>query len=166
MQQRFIYFDAVLPRGSFGVTSSRWSLVPRVLVALRIAPDAAVEHVHWAEPKIALYGPWLRIDRRWLSEAAMKRYSKWSRMLLSAAGILGSAYGMGFCLPASAQDQVASIIADQVRTQGFACQNPVVAERLDGESVPNETAYLLKCGAVTYRVVLIPDQAARIMRVD
>jgi hypothetical protein len=96
----------------------------------------------------------------------MQRYSKWSRMLLSAAGVLTSAYGMGFCLPASAQDGVASIIADQVRTQGFACQSPVAAERLDGESVPNETAYLLKCGAVTYRVILVPDQAARIVRVE
>jgi hypothetical protein len=96
----------------------------------------------------------------------MRRYSKWRRILLIVVGVLTSAYPTGFLLPALAQDQVAAIIADQVRTQGFACQNPVMAERLNAESVPNETAYLLKCGAVTYRVVLIPDQAARVARID
>jgi hypothetical protein len=97
----------------------------------------------------------------------MKRHSKSRRMLLAAAGVLTSAFATGFSLPVSAQDQAgaAAIVADQVRIQGFPCQRPVTAVRLDAESVPNETAYLLKCGAVTYRVLLIPDQAARVAKV-
>jgi hypothetical protein len=97
----------------------------------------------------------------------MNRYSKSRRIFLVAAGVLTSAYATGFLLPASAQDRAgaAAVIADQVRIQGFPCRNPVAAERLDAESVPNETAYLLKCDAVTYRVLLIPDQAALVARV-
>lgn len=64
------------------------------------------------------------------------------------------------------QDTVASVVADQVRSQGFPCRNPSSAKRIAAESVPNQTAYLLKCEGTTYRVLLIPDQAAEVARVD
>jgi hypothetical protein len=65
---------------------------------------------------------------------------------------------------ATAQDQSADvkIVGDQVRSQGFACDNPSSAERIEAESAPNHTVYLLKCESTTYRVVLIPDEAAQV----
>jgi hypothetical protein len=67
---------------------------------------------------------------------------------------------------ASDQSDVSTIVADQVRSQGFPCGNPSSTERIAAESAPNQTAYLLKCEAVTYRVVLIPDQAALVTRLE
>lgn len=67
---------------------------------------------------------------------------------------------------ANNQDTVAAVVADQVRSQGFPCRNPSSADRIQAESAPNQTAYLLKCEGATYRVLLIPDQAAEVARVD
>ena len=64
---------------------------------------------------------------------------------------------------ASAQEQSAvatTIVAIKVRSQGFICNNPSSATRIAAESAPDKPVYLLRCDAVAYRVVLIPDQAA------
>src|SRR5262249_46633855 len=64
------------------------------------------------------------------------------------------------CLPALArvaadQDAVAAeIVAAQIRTQGYACAEPVAAERDRAASVPNETVWVLSCGNARYRVRL------------
>jgi hypothetical protein len=83
-------------------------------------------------------------------------------------GVLTSVCLAGPIATAAAQDQgtAVRIVADQVRSQGFRCNNPSSAERIAAESIPNETVYLLKCEGVTYRVVLIPDQAAKVTGVD
>ena len=82
-------------------------------------------------------------------------------------GVITSVCLAGPIATAAARDQstALTIVADQVRSQGFRCNNPSSAERLDAESVPNETVYLLKCEGVTYRAVLIPDQAAIVTEV-
>jgi len=67
---------------------------------------------------------------------------------------------------ALAQDTDVSIIAAQVRSQGFACDNPTGAERLADDSAPDQQVYTLACDGVTYRVKLIPDMAAEITKVD
>jgi hypothetical protein len=88
-----------------------------------------------------------------------------SRLSSMAAFALASAC---FAVPAAAlgQSEIAAIIAAQIRSQGFVCSNPSAAERIAAESAPNKPAYLLKCEASTYRVVLIPDQAAIVTRVE
>ena len=58
------------------------------------------------------------------------------------------------------------IIADQIRRQGYACGNPLSAERDLDRSKPDEAAWVLKCDNATYRVRLIPDMAAVVERVD
>ena len=70
--------------------------------------------------------------------------------------------------PAVAQDQsaVLGIVADQVRSQGFACINPVSAEKVEAESQPDLPVYILTCEGVKYHVQLIPDQGARISVVE
>ena len=67
---------------------------------------------------------------------------------------------------ALAQDTDVSIIAAQVRSQGFACDNPTGAERVADESAPDQQVYTLACDGVTYRVKLIPDMAAEITKID
>jgi hypothetical protein len=70
--------------------------------------------------------------------------------------------------PAVAQDQdaIPGIVADQVRSQGFACDNPVSAEKIEAESQPDLPVYILTCEGVRYHVQLIPDQGAKISVVE
>jgi hypothetical protein len=56
----------------------------------------------------------------------------------------------------------AGIVADQVRSQGFACAEPVSAERDPAKSKPNEAYYVLTCADATYNVLLVPDMAAQV----
>jgi hypothetical protein len=88
-------------------------------------------------------------------------YRSWMRSVAVASACLP-----GFVATAVAQDDVVSIVADQVRSQGYQCNNPSSAERLEGQSEPNATVYVLKCEGVAYRVVLVPDQAAVITQVE
>jgi hypothetical protein len=67
---------------------------------------------------------------------------------------------------AQGQNTATIIVAAKVRSQGFICENPSSVKRIDADSAPNEPVYLLSCDTVTYRVVLIPDQAAIITRAD
>ncbi|MGL4591887.1 MAG: hypothetical protein ACRCVZ_08585, partial [Aestuariivirga sp.] len=67
---------------------------------------------------------------------------------------------------ALAQDTDVSIIAAQVRSQGFVCDNPTGAERVADESAPDQPVYTLACDGMTYRVKLIPDMAAEITKID
>ena len=65
-----------------------------------------------------------------------------------------------------AQENIdARLVAVQVRSQGFECTEPVSAEPVQSESGPDERAYLLQCGNATYRVRLVPDQAAAVEQV-
>jgi hypothetical protein len=59
-----------------------------------------------------------------------------------------------------------TVLADQIRSQGFACSNPISAERIPADSVAEEPAYLLKCEGAIYQIRLIPDQAAKVIKVE
>ena len=83
-----------------------------------------------------------------------------------AGGVLASICLAGAIATATAQEEIATIVADQVRSQGFPCRNPSSAERLGAESAPNHTVYLLKCEGVIYRVTLVPDQGAQVAQVN
>jgi hypothetical protein len=65
---------------------------------------------------------------------------------------------------APAGDTPANIVSDQIRRQGYACDEPRRAERDREASRPNQTVWVLTCGNATYRVTLIPDMAARVER--
>lgn len=72
-------------------------------------------------------------------------------------------FAMAASLPAAAEDDAtATIVADQVRSQGLACSEPVTATKDEAGSKPDLPVYVLTCGNGSYRVELIPDQAARI----
>lgn len=59
-----------------------------------------------------------------------------------------------------------TVLADQIRSQGYPCSSPVSAERVAVESVQDEPVYLLKCEDATYQIRLIPDQAAKVTRME
>lgn len=56
----------------------------------------------------------------------------------------------------------AEIVAAKIRNQGYYCDGPISAEKDKGHSSPNEPVWVLKCWNAIYRVLLIPDMAARI----
>jgi hypothetical protein len=77
---------------------------------------------------------------------------------------------MALVLAMGAQDSVAEggmesateIIAAKIRSQGFKCVNPTGAERDPEQSKPDEPVWLLHCQDQSYRVRLIPNQAAKV----
>jgi hypothetical protein len=79
-------------------------------------------------------------------------------MIIAALALLA------LCLAAQADEAAvdAGIVADQVRSQGFACADPVSAERDTAKSKPDEAYYLLTCADAAYNVRLVPDMAAQV----
>lgn len=62
--------------------------------------------------------------------------------------------------PASEAETPVNIVADQIRRQGYKCENPKSAERDAQASRPDEPMWILTCENATYRVRLKPDMAA------
>ncbi|WP_162918768.1 hypothetical protein [Taklimakanibacter deserti] len=81
---------------------------------------------------------------------------------------VASAAGCTILMSANAQDQDVdmTVLADQIRSQGFACSNPTSVERIAAESVADLPVYVLKCESATYQIRLIPDQAAVVTRIE
>jgi len=55
-------------------------------------------------------------------------------------------------------------VADQVRSQGYECDQPITATRDVRLSKRDSAVWVLRCGKGAYRVKLDPDMAARITR--
>jgi hypothetical protein len=53
-------------------------------------------------------------------------------------------------------------LAAQIRTQGFACDNPLEATRDAKLSKPNYAVWVLKCENATYRISRYPNLAAKV----
>jgi hypothetical protein len=63
-------------------------------------------------------------------------------------------------------DAPAGIVAAQIRSQGYACTDPVSAIRDRQASRPNVTVWLLRCRNASYRVQLVPDMAAQVTQLE
>ena len=81
-----------------------------------------------------------------------------TRIIIAAIAII--APGLGALADEAETD--AAIVADQVRSQGFACSEPASAVRDAANSKPDQAAYVLTCANATYNVRLIPDMAAEV----
>lgn len=71
--------------------------------------------------------------------------------------------------PALAQsdaEQTWSIIAAQIRAQGYPCDKPLAASRDPDLSKPDRPVWTLRCEDATYRVRLAPGMAAGVERVS
>jgi hypothetical protein len=68
--------------------------------------------------------------------------------------------------PAAAQAEMSKdIIAVQIRKQGFECKNPQSATHDTDASKPDAEVWVLACDGVSYRVQLIPKQAAKVEQI-
>jgi hypothetical protein len=67
---------------------------------------------------------------------------------------------------AAVSETPANIISDQIRRQGYPCDEPRQAEHDRQASRPNEAVWVLRCANAAYRVTLIPDMAARVEPVN
>ncbi|MBL8580062.1 MAG: hypothetical protein JNK47_22905 [Mesorhizobium sp.] len=71
--------------------------------------------------------------------------------------------------PASAQTQAGSadataLVAEQIRQQGYACAQPASAAQ--DPAVDGDAVWTLTCADATYRVRLVPDQAAQVEKLQ
>ena len=58
----------------------------------------------------------------------------------------------------------ADAVAAQVRQQGYQCDQPATAARDVRRSKPDSAVWVLSCGNVAYRVRLVPDKAAQVVK--
>jgi hypothetical protein len=93
-------------------------------------------------------------------------------LALSTVGLLGGALALNAIdasLTEEAQAQnvsAASIVAAQIRKQGFACDKPKGADRDSSASRPDTPVWILDCGNASYRVELVPNMAAKVEKLD
>jgi hypothetical protein len=83
---------------------------------------------------------------------------------LGGAVLVGPPPAVSPSLAADPKEVSKDIIAVQLRKQGFECKNPQSATRDAEASKPDGEVWTLQCEGVTYRVELVPKQAARVER--
>jgi hypothetical protein len=86
-------------------------------------------------------------------------HKKFGSLLLAIAAVLFS--------PQVRAQQVAAetpqtMLAAQIRTQGFTCEKPLGAMRDKKRSRPDRAVWVLDCSNAIYRVTRAPDMAARV----
>ncbi|WP_258767262.1 hypothetical protein [Bradyrhizobium arachidis] len=79
--------------------------------------------------------------------------------LLVLAGTMG---GLTVGRAQTAQETPQSMLAAQIRMQGFACDKPLGAVRDRQRSRPDHAVWVLKCSNASYRVSRAPDMAAKV----
>jgi len=85
-----------------------------------------------------------------------------STLLVGVAALLGPTD------QSQAQDNALAlqIVTAAVRTQGFPCEKPSIAERDAALSKPNLPVFLLTCESNRYRVEIVPKLRARVTKLD
>lgn len=63
---------------------------------------------------------------------------------------------------ASSAETTRSMLAAQIRSQGFACDKALKATRDAKRSRPDLGVWVLKCSNATYRVSRAPDMSAKV----
>jgi len=87
--------------------------------------------------------------------------SKISLLLLAILVLATLSNGVRFGQVAKAQT-VASMIAVEIRSQGFACDEPQKATRDAKLSKPDYDVWVLTCKNATYRIGRYPDLPAKV----
>lgn len=94
------------------------------------------------------------------------RYTHWRVSALMAFALLsleisGSAYAQQ-----TIEESAKTVIAVQIRRQGYECEQPKTATRDTALSKPDGAVWILTCGDRRYRVRLVPDMAAQVELLD
>ena len=66
----------------------------------------------------------------------------------------------------NAPEQARSIVADQIREQGYACDRAEEAHRDEALSKPDQQVWTLRCSNAVYRVRLRGDMSAEVEVLD
>ncbi len=83
------------------------------------------------------------------------------------AACMGAAMSLTPSLAIAADEETpADIVAAQIRSQGYQCDDAKKAEQDSKASKPDEAVWILDCGNASYRVRLIPDMAAEVETMD
>ena len=88
---------------------------------------------------------------------------------IACVGVVTISSGVGSVAVsgAKAADDVAkTVLAVQLRKQGFACSNPKSASRDSERSKADSKVWVLSCENATYRVRVVPNMAAKVQRLD
>lgn len=88
------------------------------------------------------------------------RSMKLTATAIFCASLAGAAQGT------EVEDIAKEIIANQIRKQGFACTMAVKADPDPAHTRPDLKAWILTCSDAVYRVILVPDRAARVERIN
>jgi hypothetical protein len=72
--------------------------------------------------------------------------------------------GLTAGLAQTAQETVPTMLAAQIRMQGFACEKALGAIKDRKRSRPDHEVWVLKCSNATYRVGRAPDMEANVER--
>lgn len=84
----------------------------------------------------------------------------WSAVLYFPA--LVATFAFGGPPGQAAQENVQSMLAAQIRLQGFVCDKAIGATKDAKRSRPDYAVWVLNCGNARYRVSRAPDMAAKV----
>jgi hypothetical protein len=70
--------------------------------------------------------------------------------------------GLTASLAQPSQETLQSMLAAQIRTQGFVCDKAIGATQDAKRSRPDHGVWILRCSNATYRVSRAPDLAAKV----
>ena len=76
--------------------------------------------------------------------------------------VLAGVLALGGASLQAAEETVQSMLAAQIRSQGFACDKALVAGKDAKRSRPDHAVWVLRCSNATYRVSRAPDMAAKV----
>ncbi len=76
--------------------------------------------------------------------------------------VLAGGLALGRPSVGAAEETVQGMLAAQIRSQGFSCDNPLGATRDAKRSKPDHDVWVLKCSNANYRVSRAPDMAAKV----
>ncbi|MEK9281784.1 MULTISPECIES: hypothetical protein [unclassified Bradyrhizobium] len=79
-------------------------------------------------------------------------------VLRPGSGLVGSAQ--------AAEETVQTMLAAQIRTQGFTCEKALGATKDAKRSKPDHDVWVLKCSNANYRVSRAPDMAAKVVPLE
>jgi hypothetical protein len=82
-----------------------------------------------------------------------------SKFIRFALGILCIG---GLTESAAVAETVPNILAAQIRTQGFPCDQTLGAKKDTRHSKPDHEVWVLRCSNATFRVSRAPDMAAKV----
>ena len=86
--------------------------------------------------------------------------------IIRPMGLLAVLAGLSTAAPAQQDSEAMQVVADAVRSQGYACAEPSAVERDASLSQPDLPVWILTCEGGRYRVELVPDMRARVTPVN